>query len=117
VKALEKEGRLSELMLAMDVVDTLRHQEELVTTELERADREATLMERLRQIYKGQGIEISDEILQEGVRALRERRFAYTVPAPGIATKLALMWIRRDEVVRRVAVGLAVLFLVWLLLT
>ena len=47
---------LDELMLAMDVVDTLRHQDTLVARELNESEREAELLARLRQIYRGQGI-------------------------------------------------------------
>src|SRR4029453_14516698 len=42
------------LVLAMDVVDTLRHRERLVERELN----EEQLIERLRSLYKGQGIEV-----------------------------------------------------------
>ncbi len=46
--------KLDDLMLAMDVVDTLRHEERLVTRELNEAAREAELVERLRSIYASQ---------------------------------------------------------------
>ena len=58
--------KLDELMLAMDVVDTLRHQENLVARELDETRREASLIERLRQIYRGQGIEVPDRVLAGG---------------------------------------------------
>ena len=51
----------------MDVVDTLRHQDNLVARELNESEREAELLERLRQIYRGQGIEVPDRVLREGV--------------------------------------------------
>ncbi len=41
---------LDELMLAMDVVDTIRHQDTIVTRELDEGRRDADLIERLRQI-------------------------------------------------------------------
>ena len=40
--------KLDDLMLAMDVVDTLRHEERLVSRELNEAARESELVERLR---------------------------------------------------------------------
>jgi hypothetical protein len=91
---------LDELMLAMDVVDTLRHQETLVTRELDESRREAELLERLRQIYRGQGIAVPDRVLQEGVQALKESRFVYTPPAPGLSRTLAMLWVRRGQVGR-----------------
>jgi hypothetical protein len=51
------------------VVDTLRHQETLVSRELSEESRDAELLERQRKIYRGQGIEVSDQILQQGVQA------------------------------------------------
>ena len=91
---------LDELMLAMDVVDTLRHQESMVTRELDEGRREADLMERLRQIYRGQGIAVPDRVLQEGVQALKESRFVYTPPAPGFSRTLANLWVQRARVGR-----------------
>src|SRR3954470_3396270 len=89
--------KLDDLMLAMDVVDTLRHQDNLVARELDETRREANLIERLRQIYRGQGIEVLDRVLAEGVRALKESRFVYTPPKPGLARTLALTWVNRGR--------------------
>jgi len=72
---------LDDVMLAMDVVDTLRHREALVLEELASGAREEQLLERLRQIYASQGIEVSDAVLQEGIEALKEGRFVYQPPA------------------------------------
>lgn len=88
---------LDEVMLAMDVVDTLRHEDNLVARELDEGRREAELLERLRRIYRGQGIDVPDSVLQEGVRALRESRFVYTPPPPGLKTTLARLWVRRGR--------------------
>jgi hypothetical protein len=104
---------LDELMLAMDVVDTLRHQEGLVQRELDETRREADLLDRLRAIYRGQGIEVSDRVLQEGVQALKESRFVYTPPAPGLATTLARLWVARDKAAKGLLGILAALGLGW----
>ncbi|MER2606864.1 MAG: DUF6384 family protein [Siculibacillus sp.] len=87
--------KLDELMLAMDVVDTLRHQENLATKELDEDVRKAQLIKRLKEIYAAQGIEVSDRIVEEGVKALEESRFTYTPPPPSLARTLALMWVDR----------------------
>ncbi|NJO35162.1 MAG: hypothetical protein HC869_20695, partial [Rhodospirillales bacterium] len=47
-----KPQTLDDIMIAMDVVDTLRHREDLVRRELSEEDREAELIARLRKIYK-----------------------------------------------------------------
>lgn len=94
--AAKPDAPLSDLMLAMDVVDTLRHRDKLVERELGEGEREEDLIERLRGIYKNQGMEVSDEILRQGVRALREERFVYKPPADSVAVKLAKLYVARD---------------------
>ena len=89
--------KLDDLMLAMDVVDTLRHQENLALKELDDDARKAELIKRLRQIYAGQGIEVPDVIIEQGVMALEESRFAYTPTPPGLGRTLATMWVDRKR--------------------
>jgi hypothetical protein len=93
-----KPQTLDELMLAMDVVDTLRHNDTLVTQELDETRREADLIERLRSIYKSQGIEVPDEVIRQGVAAIKEDRFVYVPPKPGLGVSLAKVWIARKKV-------------------
>jgi hypothetical protein len=86
---------LDDVMLAMDVVDTLRHRQDLVTRELGAEAREQMLLEKLREIYRSQGIEVPDAVLREGVAALNESRFVYTPPRPGLMTTLARFYVSR----------------------
>jgi hypothetical protein len=44
---------LDDVMLAMDVVDTLRHRQDLVVRELDADTREKNLVDKLREIYHG----------------------------------------------------------------
>lgn len=104
---------LDELMLAMDVVDTLRHQESLVSRELSEEQRDAQLLERLRQIYRGQGIKVPDRILLEGVQALKEQRFTYEPPRPSFARTVATAWVNRGRFGRRLLTLLLLLAFGW----
>ena len=88
---------LDEVMLAMDVVDTLRHNQDLVARELSEHDREQALIDKLRAIYREQGIDVPDHILKEGVSALGQTRFVYTPPAPGLGTALARLYVARKR--------------------
>jgi len=92
-----KAAPLDEVMLAMDVVDTLRHSEKLVTRELGEEAREGALMERLRKVYSQQGIDVPDRILREGVAALGESRFVYTPPSGGLGVMLAHLYVSRKK--------------------
>lgn len=98
LQAAPRGQSLDEVMLAMDVVDTLRHQDTLVARELDEGRREAELLDRLRRIYRGQGIDVPDAVLQEGVKALRESRFVYTPPPAGLRTTLARLWVGRGRI-------------------
>lgn len=89
--------KLDDLMLAMDVVDTLRHQETVALRELDDDARKAALVQRLRKLYADQGIEVPDAIIEEGVRSLEESRFSYTPTPPSFDRTLALMWIDRGR--------------------
>lgn len=86
---------LNDIMLAMDVVDTLRHQQLLVERELNAEDRDARMKQRLREIYASQGIEVPDHVLEQGVAALREGRFVYRPPGGGLQVGLARLYVRR----------------------
>lgn len=88
---------LDDVMLAMDVVDTLRRRERLVARELDESDRAEDLKQRLRRIYAQQGIEVPDHVIEQGVAALREDRFTYQPPGGGLGRRLALIYVRRDR--------------------
>jgi hypothetical protein len=87
--------KLDDVLLAMDVVDTLRHRERLVDMELNAQAREEQLIARLKEIYGAQGIEVPDKILKDGVKALEEQRFAYKPPENSFSVKLAKLYVSR----------------------
>lgn len=114
VTAPEREVRpLDDVLLAMDVVDTLRHRERLVARELDAAGREAELIARLKEIYAAQGIEVPEHILRDGVKALEERRFVYEPPEPGIMVRLARIYVSRDRWVKPLVAIVAALGIGW----
>ena len=95
--ATAEKAPLDEVMLAMDVVDTLRHRQDLVERELAGDAREKQLIEKLREIYHQQGIEVTDAVLMEGVKALDESRFVYTPPKPSLGVSLAKLYVGRRK--------------------
>ena len=88
---------LEDLMVAMDVVDTIRHRQLTVDRELDALGRRERLVDRLRDIYTAQGIEVSDAALEAGVDALEEERFGYTPASGGLSVALARFYVRRDR--------------------
>ncbi len=105
---------LDNVMIAMDVVDTLRHDQLIVERELNEDVRKAKLIERLREIYRGQGIDVPDGILEEGVRALEEDRFVYKPPADSLKTRLAKLYVSRGSWGQFVIGGLAAVAALWI---
>lgn len=95
--ATAEKAPLDEVMLAMDVVDTLRHRQDLVERELAGDAREKQLLDKLREIYHQQGIEVTDDVLRAGVKALDESRFVYTPPKPSFGVSLAKLYVRRKK--------------------
>jgi hypothetical protein len=104
---------LDEIMLAMDVVDTLRRRQRLVEREFDSEGRAQDLKQRLHKIYAAQGIEVPDEVLEEGVAALREERFVYKSPPQSLATRLAHLYVSRASWGKWLAGGVAALLLAW----
>ena len=104
----EKSANFDEMMVAMDVVDTLRHQEKLALKELGAAERRKALIEKLRRIYAEQGIEVSDAILEEGVRALEEERFEFKPEGSAFGRFLATLYVKRGTFLKTLLVALGI---------
>ena len=102
-----EEAAFDDVMLAMDIVDTLRHRALVVERELAVEEREDALINRLRDIYKAQGIDAPDHILRDGVKALEEKRFVYEPARRGFRHKLAMIYIARDRWLKPVGALLA----------
>ena len=107
---------LDEVMLAMDVVDTLRHEQQLVERELASDERDQALFEKVKRMYASQGLEVTDKIIAEAVAAQREERFVYRRPPPRGTLWLAKLYVNRKRWAKAagvVAASLAVLFLIY----
>ena len=94
---VEEPRKLDDVMMAMDVVDTLRHRTRIVDMELNESAREEQLLARLKEIYGAQGIEVPDRILKDGVKALAEQRFVYKPPRDTFSVKLAKAYVNRKR--------------------
>ncbi|MGB0084929.1 MAG: DUF6384 family protein [Rhodomicrobiaceae bacterium] len=104
---------LDDVMMSMDVVDTIRQDQRIAEREINDETRRSQLIERLRAIYHGQGIEVPDHILEEGVRALEERRFAYEPPHPSLSVTLARLYVTRWRWSKWLGGGLLAVLLLW----
>ena len=87
---------MDEVMLAMDIVDTLRRDNRVVQREISAETQEENLLNRLKDIYGKQGIDVPDEILKEGIQALREDRFTYKPTPPSASRFFATIYVKRS---------------------
>lgn len=113
-EAVARKAPLEDLMVAMDVVDTVRHQELIIDRELDAQGRRQRLLARLRDLYSAQGIEVTDAALEAGVDALEQERFGYTPSAGGFSTKLARIYVRRDRWLKQILGALVLGLIIWL---
>lgn len=88
---------LDEVMLAMDMVDSIRHEQDLIARELDADSRDEAFAQRLRQIYASQGIEVTDGAIAAGIDALKKERFSYRPPERTFAVRLAEIYIDRRK--------------------
>ncbi len=109
ISMTDEPRKLDDVMLAMDVVDTLRHRTRIVDMELNEDAREEQLIARLKEIYGAQGIEVPDRILKDGVKALAEQRFVYKPPADTFSVKLAKAYVSRKKWLPQTLTGLGAL--------
>ncbi len=111
--AVPERIQLDEVMLAMDVVDTLRHQQDLVDQALAQDSRDAALTARIRAIYAEQGIEVPDSVIAEGVEALKKDRFVYQPPVSGFGRRLAHLYIDRWRWIRNLSIAGVIGVVAW----
>ena len=109
-----QDAPLEDLMVAMDVVDTIRHRHLIVERELDAAGRRERLIERLREIYTAQGIEVTDAALEAGVDALEKERFAYSGTPVSFSASLARIYVRRSRWLKPLVVLGSLIAVVWL---
>lgn len=110
--AVARPQSFDDIMLAMDIVDTLRHRELLIESELGQAERKDALVTRLKEIYGAQGIDVPERILEDGVKALEEHRFTYDPPKNSLAVHLAKIYIARDRWLKPLTLVLGAAFFV-----
>ncbi len=87
-------------MLAMDAVDRLRHEQSIVLGELNSSTRHDQLVQRLRNIYAEQGIDVTDDLLHEGVQMLEQERYRFQPQGGYLPRLLARIYINRARWLR-----------------
>lgn len=104
----KQSGSLSELVQAMDAVDTLRRRDRLLKRELT-TERAEDLRERLKNVYSEQGIAVPDSVLEQAITNMEQARYRYIPLADGVNRKLAMFYIHRGYWATRFTVAIIAL--------
>jgi hypothetical protein len=89
------------IMKAMDAVDSLRHRESIVDTEVSAEERDRLLIAKLREAYAVQGTVVSDDVLKKSVASLNEKRFVHEPMKAGWQRIIATLYVRRNKYGKR----------------
>lgn len=81
-------GRLTDQMGAMALVDDLRHRRMEIEEHLDLPKREAEVAERIRAYYKSQGIDCDDDLVDEGVREFFRHRLVFEAPPMSLRARI-----------------------------
>jgi hypothetical protein len=101
----------NELIVASDIVDTIRNDERLIDHELGSEDRKKALKARLKDMYKAQGMEVSDAVIDEAVQRKDAERFVFKPMGPGFGRFLWTSYVRRNKYALRLSVAAGVIVL------
>lgn len=108
-RILDKGGpSLSDTILAMDIADTIRHDDRLREFEFADGDRRNAMKERLRQAYAAQGDTVSDDILDRAIEKMNEARYVHNEGVSGSARLFWTAYVRRTAYARRAALSVLV---------
>ena len=101
----------NDLIVAADIVDTIRNDERLIDHELGSEDRKKALKVRLKDMYKAQGVDVSDAVIDAAVARSDAERFVFKPMGAGFSRFMWNSYVRRNKYALRlsIAVGLVVL--------
>ncbi|TLX15884.1 DUF6384 family protein [Rhizobium sp. MHM7A] len=101
----------NDLIVASDIVDTIRNDERLIDHELGSEDRKKALKARLKDMYKAQGMEVSDAVIEEAVQRKDAERFIFKPMKAGVSRFLWTSYVRRNKYALRLSVAVGVVVL------
>jgi hypothetical protein len=97
---------LSETLLAMDIADTIRHDDRMREFELTDIDRRNAAIERLRMAYEAQGDVVPDHVLERAIAQMNESRFVHKSMPKGPRRLFWTAFVRRGRYGRNVTAAL-----------
>jgi hypothetical protein len=102
----------NDLIVASDIVDTIRNDERLIDHELGSEDRKKALKVRLKDMYKAQGMDVSDAVIEAAVSRSDAERFVFKPMASGLGRFVWTGYVRRNKYAIRMSGAVALIVLV-----
>jgi hypothetical protein len=87
-----------EVLAAMAEVDRLKSREELLAAEADLPQRVAAIADRLKEVYRKQGLTVSEEVIARGVQQFFTRRLTFRAPESTWQQRVAIVWIERRRI-------------------
>lgn len=98
----------NDLIVASDIVDTIRNDERLIDHELGSEDRQKALKARLKDMYKAQGMDVSDAVIEAAVARSNAERFVFKPMGTGFTRFMWTSYVRRNKYALRLSVAVGV---------
>lgn len=87
---------LADQVAAMDIIDDLRHRKMRVQEHLDLTQRREHVARRIRGFYQAKGIDVDEDLVNEGVRIFFDRRLTFeAAPIGRVQGRLAQIYVRR----------------------
>ena len=99
----ENDLTLSDVVVTMDIVDTLRHDKRMQEYALSEGDRRQAAIEQIKKAYSSQGVEVSDETISMALEKKREDELAHNPKVSGFIYLLAKLYVFRNRIFKYTA--------------
>ena len=75
---------------ALEIIDRMRHEQTVIEENLNLPQRREAIAQKIRAHYQSNGIQVSQEMIDEGVRRFFDNRFTFEPPKPNLVQKALL---------------------------
>lgn len=108
-------AKLDQTLLMMDIVDKMRHDENIVNKQINEILNSAEIKEKLKSFYAKSGIVVTDALLEKAYLAYKENQFAYKWAPDNFLTKVLKLYVIRDKWLLKAQLSLGAVSLMVLL--
>lgn len=100
------EPSFNDMIIASDIIDTIRSEERAIDFELSFNERRKTFIERMKEEKRKAGVEVSDDVVEAAVDRFLEQRLVFKPMPSGVGRVMASLYVRRNRYLRNTAIAL-----------